>query len=1054
MAIKTPTPPPQSIETLDPSKTYLAGAVASLLGLLATAGAAFGLIWYLTSAEAQTELIAYLLLLTALAVVGLIAGVQLFRGHPGAQQLLLVYWCGVVVAATVLTFAVILWRVPEGLAEQFGEATSDSLTPWVTVLGLVVLVLAALVVGLLAAASQAGSRQRYASIVIVSVAGAIAVAVGANLVAQYENPEKDRKNYLHVSMETLGRYGLSPRTKNVLKDVKTPVRLTCVYTSTDKAKQTEERRERVLELLEDMKIYGEKVTVANVTTDAGKAKLLQRLRGQLGTQADKHHAYVKKFHDETEAFLATLEADRQKWESHPKDSYLNMWSLPVEISAAMRSGIEKLQKAHKKVSDGLAGTSLPDYADLVREIKEATKDFQEMLEKAVELVESVGKIAQAAGEGDKQKAARKAVDDCAAAVQKAVQAVGKANDPDPSKPADVLGAYVAAAREAARQAAAAAKQLDEIAGEDEAALLRENRFYVVPAGMVQFVLSDYYRQLGQLVANEAAEADAVARNAKPDYQKRFIRQVRGKAARIGQSFDVARVTATDFLQRLATVDERSKADLAAADSGDLFKDALAKFKAAIDEADDLPDRKDTSLSTEITGENLVIVEAGDKVAVVKFDEVWPLRVQDFGMSPSDDDAPQKRVFNGDGAIGSKVLSMTQKPFAVVLLAYWGPGPGMPPQMARMIPPSDIPLRALGTVRKRLEQANFAVEDWNLNDDMPDPNEHKDRPKLLIVLPPPPNVPQSPWQRTPQPTPKFQPQHAEKVTRAIRDGTPAIFLASFFMPRRMGMFMPMSQTTYAWGAYLRDEWGIEVMTDYLVVPAVGDEQNPGRYKVDGQRFGYLPLNSFSDDHPIGKPLQSQRVLWPNLCPIRRRQDARGEQDELPEGVAVDSLLTIPKGWETCWATRHIQELLRMFRNVEGSYIWPTYPPEGDDLRAGFDVAVAATRQKNAGKGIEPARIVVLGNASGLLDGYLDREIPLRDAKGTTSLSDPPRANAELLVNSAYWLIGKQDMIASGPVQAIMREIPAAAKVWLVLIYCGLLPAAVLCVGGIVLLIRRR
>jgi hypothetical protein len=185
---------------------------------------------------------------------------------------------------------------------------------------------------------------------------------------------------------------------------------------------------------------------------------------------------------------------------------------------------------------------------------------------------------------------------------------------------------------------------------------------------------------------------------------------------------------------------------------------------------------------------------------------------------------------------------------------------------------------------------------------------------------------------------------------------------------------------------------------------------------------------------------------------RKRDARGETAAPPAGVNIQPVLTIPAEWKSTWATRRIQELLAQFQNAEGSYIWPDY--QAGDLPAPFDVAVAATRAEDKAKGVSPARIVVLCEGQSLMDGYLDREVAVRDAKGTISLTDAPKADADLLINSAYWLIGRQNLIASGPVQATMKEIPPGLKLGLVLLYCGALPAVVLGIGGLVLLKRKR
>ena len=269
----------QYVESLHPAKARLAGAVALACGLAATAVMGFWLIRQAGRPDAQAEMIVATSLLLALAGIGMLAGLALLLGQQvGVQQLLLVYWLTVTVAAIAMTLAVILWKVPAATAGQLG-LEPDSAGKWIALAGLAMVALGAIVVVLLTGASEQHSRQRYASMVIVSISFAVAAVLAINMLAE--------KKPLHMSLESMGRYGMSERTKLILKDVKVPLRLTCVYTSTDEAMQTAEKRSRVLELLGDMKLYCDKVTVDNVTSDGEKAKLLAELRNQLGDQADK-----------------------------------------------------------------------------------------------------------------------------------------------------------------------------------------------------------------------------------------------------------------------------------------------------------------------------------------------------------------------------------------------------------------------------------------------------------------------------------------------------------------------------------------------------------------------------------------------------------------------------------------------------------------------------------------------------------------------------------------------------------------------------------------------
>ena len=170
------------------------------------------------------------------------------------------------------------------------------------------------------------------------------------------------------------------------------------------------------------------------------------------------------------------------------------------------------------------------------------------------------------------------------------------------------------------------------------------------------------------------------------------------------------------------------------------------------------------------------------------------------------------------------------------------------------------------------------------------------------------------------------------------------------------------------------------------------------------------------------------------------------------MTIQPVLALPAGDEATWATRRIRDLLNQFRNNEGSYISPDYA-EGD-MPTPFDVAVAATRAENKEKHVKPARIVVMSVGTSLTDGYLDSEVPVRDNKGTLSLTDPPRADADLPINSVYWLIGRPGLISAGPVQATMREIPPTLRSTLIVAYCVVLPLLVVGIGGLVMYRRKR
>jgi hypothetical protein len=56
-----------------------------------------------------------------------------------------------------------------------------------------------------------------------------------------------------------------------------------------------------------------------------------------------------------------------------------------------------------------------------------------------------------------------------------------------------------------------------------------------------------------------------------------------------------------------------------------------------------------------------------------------------------------------------------------------------------------------------------------------------------------------------------------------------------------MYLPPASPPYLLGGYLREAWGINVQTNYLVIPAVADETLPGKFKIDPIRS--YPVSNF-------------------------------------------------------------------------------------------------------------------------------------------------------------------------------------------------------------------
>jgi len=996
-----------------------AGAVSILLGLAGVAGL---IIYLVTLPERSTDVLAAIGIWIGVMVLVAAAGAQLMRGRTWAQQLLSFFWAAVLAAAAVEGIATMLWGVPSWWVK---------LTDVHIAAVLVLLAAASAFAGILAMlASEAGTRLRYGTVVISSVVAAVLVAVVINMIAQAEPWRKD--------IQTLGRFSLSERTKRILDSVDTPVRLTCVYTSTDEKTPGAEFRPRVIELLEEMRQHNGKLEVINVTSDADKAKVVARLKDQLGGATNKHAAFLDAFAKQGDRIAEALQAQRDSWDALGEDSYLYLWSLPPRVKQLLGDLHRELTDQQGKARAGLAGVGLPDYAKLVNAVKEKLQSLKDLLEQEAKAFERIRQIPQRVA-ANRAKALAD-VDGALAGVESVIQLLGSGKG-DQLK--ETLAKFAAEARKASEKAWQAARALDEVAGKQNAPLVRNSRAYLMVTqtkrGAVRIELGELYKQAGKILTARAMQAEGYARKANPQAQAELVVSLRKDAQDVAEMLKTLRGAAGTAMDRLAYVDEPTGKIFQQAAAGKLFEPIIKPAAALLDQAGKLPELDSSTLATDISGENIVIVEAGGKAEVVTFRSVWPPKGAAFG--PGDNEAARKRVFNGDSAIASKILSMTHEPFATVLLTHYDP----PPEKARTSPSGDIPVAALGELRKRLEEANFEVKEWNLSQDKPQPDDtDASRAEVLLIVPPPVAIPS----RQGQQREPFGPDHEKKIREAIDSGTGAIFLTGFTWPRRFTFFMPPVQPPYAFGDYLRDQWGIDVKTDYRIIPAVADETVAGKAKINPIRFFYLPLSNFTD-HPIARPLQGQRTVWSDLCPVEA-------VDNPPKGVEVQPLLAVPANWTGTWASRRVIDLDRKIKTEPGSLVGPDY--EAGDMPIppqGLPVAAAAIRKSQDGS--TAASIVVLGMGMSMIDGYLGAPVPRLDARGGMELTDEPSADADVVINSAYWLAGGglAKYIAAGPVHIKpVKIIAPATRMWLWALCVIGLPVLAAAAGGVVMLVRRR
>ena len=1006
-----------------------ASGLAGALSILLAVGSAGIIIYYLATAKDESAgLTAMAILKIVFLAIVAAAGVQLIRRRPSAQRFLLVVWLAGLIGIVATATAGMLWGRPDWWPK--GVSMVALLVP---LAGLEILAVLALVW-----ASTDGSRLRYATNVGLAIAAAIAVVLTANMASQ--------TSYLRKDIESLGRFSLSERTKRILDATDQPTRLTCVYTSTKDKAQTADRRSRVMELLREMQEHNKAIEVRNITTDRQKAELVEELKEKASKAAAEHSKVLESFQEKAGALIQALALEQSKWEAVAGRSYLDQWGMAAEGARLLQMRGQDLQLVADKVNAELAGTGLPKYRQLVDDVKGVlTATFQTsnaITDKMAEMAEIPPAVSA------NRDSALASADASAKALQATLESLGQAGQAT-DDPGAVLDRFVASSDEAIKAIGKTAVTMRQIAGEKNEAAVNASQKWIARTGQQEVMLPigpmmmqrrdtvpDLYEYASSNLTRLKLEAKAAHQAANIEHQGKAVDGLRNAVKAIGESLADTRSAAEKAIVALATVDEATDKIISQASNGKAFENISGPVGGLLDAANALPTLEIDTLADDITGDDIVIVESESKWEVVDFETVWPLKVQPTGMV-TDPSATTKRTFNGDSSISSKILTITNSSFATVLITYYRPK--IDPKMERMVPRSNIPHDKLTALSDRLRESNFEVDKWNLAEDKPAAEEG--RPQIMLVLPPP-EMPSMSMPNQPKLTP-FGEEHITKLRQAIDEGTPAIFLAGFQPPRRAAMFGPMTSPPYLLGEYLATEWGIEVLTDHFVVTGIADQDQPGKLRVDMSRLTYFPLSSFSD-HVIGRHLQGQRMLWQELAIVKAT-------NEKIDGVVIKPLLTVTKSSRNTWATNRLEQLVAQFQTQEGNFISPDYT--SGDLATPFEVAVVATREKREGS--EPGRIVVMGMGPGLRDGFLNQRVGVLNPDQSLTLSDPPRANADVIINSAYWLVGLHRYIAKGPAKVKPIAIVEPTTLMAIQLACVLgLPAIVLAIGGMVLFMRRR
>jgi hypothetical protein len=880
-----------------------------------------------------------------------------------------------------------------------------------------------------AARDVRSSRTKAGINVIISIVSAAALLVVANVIANTAIPNQR----LRWNIETLGRYGLSESAKRILDQVRQPAQVTVAYRSTEPDKKPDEYLPALRDLLEEMHQYKPNLTAVIVNSDRGLAQLMDRVRKNMNEAAKDHQNVVSEFQIFCEQQLPLYERVAQEWKSYPAKGWLSLFNVPLTVEKSMNESRDELRKASTQIRNDLGGSSLPDYPAMTGQIAQTLKRIKE--ERLDPIPTTLRELAKLPDKTQKLSPELiVALDAFTAAINKA-SAVMK---PDAADPADALAKFAAATREISDSAEKAVK----ILGELESGALRVSTCWEMEVdtqqGPAKAELPEVYQQLGGIVMTWGEQAQGVRANANADAQKKFIGNVAAAMPRLTLQARKARTAVEEMLAMIGKIDDATKQRFEEAKSADYLSDLIKPVVQLQEQLAKLPQLADQSeLVERIKQDNFILIEMDNKLAVVAFDDVWPLGSR-REMMDLDNKEQDKREFYGDMAIGSKLLSMVSKPFAEVVLTYFEVVP--PQQYWSQVPPVVGPIysQQLSTLKERLAKANVSVAEWNLAKEEAPPKPKEDAKQVLLVLP------------TPEPTPpmgpmdqggknQFTPEQAAKVAAVIDAGAPAIFLAGYVRPRG-GPFGPPMPMTYGWDEYLSKNWGVEVREEARVIQTVRDPVEPDKFQLPVLRWDFMPLSTFTD-HPIGKPLRARRFYWLSTCPVGKAATPAAD-------VAIRDLLVAPKGMEGIWATTEPE---RMWRDIIAGRGTGIVPNKQADIMPPFALAVEATKKTDKGAN----SIVVLGVGLSYIDNFLTTRIPQLKGGDTLTTEPPPAGDIDLLVNSVYYVVGKGEYIGAGPAVAQPIGLIDASRMSLIRGVFGLgWPALVLVVGLAVTWTRRR
>ncbi|MFH1419910.1 MAG: hypothetical protein ABII12_16680 [Planctomycetota bacterium] len=892
-------------------------------------------------------------------------------------------------------------------------------------------------------AESASSGRRFAigTNVAISIVAAALLIVAVNWFCSLKHVRKDLASY--------GNYGLSDRTKRIVESCDEETRISVVYPPDEEDPKQAEYVERLQDYCDELERHApERVSVAYITTDSQREKLVSRISTTFGGEATQHKEALESFVRLEEELAASL---TQLLESAnglmSGDSWLGDFPLFANIASLLRSDLDNLQKTKEEIVQLTPAGGIPKYAEATGLAQERVKDLKEhfnlISERLRDLASLAAETSAAAKESQYIAMLREVAVEPTNLVQSLRALVGEEGAAAPPDVSAALKQFADQSVQVSRALEALVRRVDTFARKFPMVKQHPNWSAQARMGpiMTRVEVADVLHQAGKTLENSRLVILGVIDSGDQEELEQAIASARRDVAVLEQNATVCEQLLTELAARLESVDQASQAVLTAAEAGTLFGDKITAIESVEKAIGELPELKLGSVADQLKEDNAVVVETGDRIRVVNFGEMFPVRESVGG--PAGRGEGLGRSFNGDSALSSSILALSREaPFATVVLTFFEPPP--PQQRSPFMPPppqSWIPSRGLSEIRQRLDSANFTVIDWNLATTKDAPPIEEGTEAVYVVLPPPPPAAPNPFGGQ---TPQDQ-VFGDAQRQAVRDLLDAdarmLFLATWEVRQGGGMMGgPMMTPPYGYGPILEQDWGLKIDNRTRITWVKPDVEKANSFFIAPRMFMHMPVGGFTGA-AIGQPLRGTRFLINDACPIETVK-------EPPAGVTTEVVLRIPHKENYVGAS--ISDLIQIIDEVRyqrgnGTVTLPQPPRLGP-----FDVMVTAERRDGeASKG----RIVVMGFGTSVSDGYLMNPVM---AGGDTLRFDPePTENVDLFVNALYWLSGHPEWIARGPVPVPRVEPIPSSQLTAIRVFVSVIwPVAVLVPGVVFWYIRRK